>query len=45
MPPERWLGFGLVWIALVIITVDSWRARSRVTDIEAAESGEVTEPV
>ena len=45
MPAERWLGFGLVWVALVIITVDSWRARSRVTDVEAAESGEVTEPV
>jgi len=22
MPPERWLGFGLVWLALVILTVD-----------------------
>ena len=22
MPPERWLGFGIVWIALVILTVD-----------------------
>jgi len=24
----RWAGFGLVWVALVIISVDSWR-RSR----------------
>lgn len=22
MPPERWLGFGLVWVALAILTVD-----------------------
>jgi chloramphenicol-sensitive protein RarD len=22
MPPERWVGFGLVWVALVILTVD-----------------------
>jgi chloramphenicol-sensitive protein RarD len=22
MPPERWIGFGLVWVALVILTVD-----------------------
>lgn len=22
MPPERWFGFGLVWVALVILTVD-----------------------
>jgi chloramphenicol-sensitive protein RarD len=25
MPAGRWLGFGLVWIALTIITVDTWR--------------------
>ena len=23
MPPERWLGFGLVWVALTVLTVDS----------------------
>jgi len=23
MPPERWIGFGLVWVALVVLTVDS----------------------
>jgi chloramphenicol-sensitive protein RarD len=22
MPPERWLGFGLVWLALIVLTVD-----------------------
>ena len=25
MPAGRWLGFGLVWIALAVITVDAWR--------------------
>ena len=23
MPLERWIGFGLVWLALIILTVDS----------------------
>lgn len=27
MPPGRWVGFALVWVALILITVDSWRAR------------------
>jgi chloramphenicol-sensitive protein RarD len=27
MPPGRWIGFGLVWVALVIFTVDSLRHR------------------
>lgn len=45
MPPARWAGFALVWVALVLITLDSWRARARVTDPQAAQSGEVTEPV
>jgi chloramphenicol-sensitive protein RarD len=27
MPPERWVGFGLVWVALVVFTVDLLRAR------------------
>ena len=22
MPPERWIGFGIVWVALIILTVD-----------------------
>ena len=22
MPPERWVGFGLVWLALIVLTVD-----------------------
>ena len=28
MPPARWWGFALVWVALVLLTVDGWR-RSR----------------
>ena len=27
MPPERWAGFGLVWVALVVFTVDLVRSR------------------
>jgi chloramphenicol-sensitive protein RarD len=49
MPAERWAGFVLVWIALVIITVDSWRARARkpeaTEELEETPPGEVTEPV
>jgi chloramphenicol-sensitive protein RarD len=26
MPPERWVGFGLVWVALVVLTIDSLAA-------------------
>ena len=26
MPPLRWLGFALVWVALTILTVDAVRA-------------------
>ena len=22
MPPGRWIGFGLVWVALIVLTVD-----------------------
>ena len=29
MPVERWVGFGLVWIALVVLTLDTVRAASR----------------
>ena len=28
MPPARWLGFGLIWVALAVFSVDAlWRAR------------------
>lgn len=30
MPFERWIGFALVWVALVMFTIDQWRqSRSR----------------
>lgn len=29
MPGSRWIGFGLVWIALVLLTVDTLRAAGR----------------
>ena len=29
MPPERWLGFGIVWLALAILTVDMFVAAAR----------------
>lgn len=50
MPAGRWVGFGLVWVALVLITVDAWRARSagkRAARSRAAHAGEepVTEPI
>jgi chloramphenicol-sensitive protein RarD len=41
MPPSRWIGFGLVWLGLLVISVDSiWSARRRgtVTDIVPAEA-------
>lgn len=36
MPTERWVGFGLVWLALVIFTVDLARTRPRRADVPAA---------
>jgi len=28
MPPARWLGFGLIWVALAVFSADAlWRAR------------------
>jgi chloramphenicol-sensitive protein RarD len=30
MPPARWIGFGLVWVALVILTVDVFASGRRV---------------
>jgi chloramphenicol-sensitive protein RarD len=28
MPLERWLGFGIVWLALVVLTFDGLRRRT-----------------
>jgi len=27
MPPERWLGFALVWVALVFLSIDALTSR------------------
>ncbi|WOF24762.1 EamA family transporter RarD [Microbacterium betulae] len=39
MPTERWIGFGIVWVALVVLTVDMVRnaRRSRRLSVRAAE--------
>ncbi|MFV0634041.1 EamA family transporter RarD [Demequina sp.] len=29
MPWSRWVGFALVWVALVVLTADGWRSRVR----------------
>lgn len=43
MPPVRWAGFGLVWVALVILTADSLAAargrRTRVRALDQATPG------
>lgn len=33
MPPARWIGFGLVWVALVVLTVDSLRNARRPVEL------------
>jgi chloramphenicol-sensitive protein RarD len=38
VPPVRWVGFGLVWIALVLLTVDSWRAAATRSRLRQAQS-------
>ena len=42
MSPQRWVGFGIVWVALAVLTVDSVRARPRrrraVEEAAAAEA-------
>jgi chloramphenicol-sensitive protein RarD len=35
MPAGRWIGFGLVWVALAIFTVDSLRHRRRTLRLSA----------
>lgn len=29
MPAARWIGFGIVWIALILFSIDAWRSRTR----------------
>lgn len=40
MPVERWVGFGLVWVALVIFTVDLVRSRPRPSDLAVVTAPE-----
>lgn len=44
MPLERWIGFGLVWVALVVLTADSVR-HSRRTRAAARGASDVAEIV
>jgi chloramphenicol-sensitive protein RarD len=39
MPVSRWVGFSIVWLALLVLTLDMWRsARSRARIARAAEA-------
>jgi chloramphenicol-sensitive protein RarD len=44
MPTSRWIGFGLVWVALAVLTVDSLRCSRRRSRLPAACAA-VPEPV
>lgn len=35
MPPERWLGFSLVWLALIVLTLEAVRHRRRTGALRA----------
>jgi chloramphenicol-sensitive protein RarD len=37
MPTARWVGFGLIWLALAVFSADAWR-RARVSRRSAADS-------
>lgn len=41
MPGARWIGFVFVWIAVVLISIDSWRSRSRETRLASEEVAEL----
>ncbi|WP_076683014.1 EamA family transporter RarD [Microbacterium sp. RU33B] len=43
MPVERWIGFGLVWVALIVLTVDSLRhvRRTRAARAGASDVAEI----
>ena len=37
MPPARWLGFALIWLALLVFSADAfWRARVDRRDLESS---------
>jgi chloramphenicol-sensitive protein RarD len=44
MPPSRWIGFGLVWLALVVLSVDGLHAARRTRGRTAAASEPLLEP-
>ena len=39
MPPERWFGFGLVWLALVLFTAEALQHRRRQVRLMVEASG------
>lgn len=41
VPPSRWVGFGIVWLALVVLTADSLRAAHSIRLARAAEGAAV----
>jgi chloramphenicol-sensitive protein RarD len=41
VPPSRWVGFGIVWLALMVLTLDSLRAAHAVRLGRAAEGAAV----
>jgi chloramphenicol-sensitive protein RarD len=41
VPPSRWIGFSIVWLALVVLTLDSLRAAHSVRLARAAEGAAV----
>ncbi|MGY6499006.1 MAG: EamA family transporter RarD [Microcella sp.] len=45
MPPERWIGFALVWLALVVLTADAVHQRRRALRRRSAEPAPLTGPV
>jgi chloramphenicol-sensitive protein RarD len=44
MPATRWIGFGLVWIALVVLSVDGLRASRRARAHKAGATVPALEP-
>jgi chloramphenicol-sensitive protein RarD len=40
MTPDRWIGFGVVWLALLVLTVDMlWTARRNSVTRKLARAG------
>ncbi|MEU3841697.1 EamA family transporter RarD [Streptomyces sp. NPDC028635] len=44
MPPERWAGFALVWLALILLTADSLRTARRTARLRTPLAAAATEP-